>query len=303
MKQISSNLAALALAAIAILLSACAPVLSSENPPLAVEAGADPESWAPVPAGEFLQGQFNHPVTIDYDYEMMVTPVTNRQYAAYLNEGLAAGSIHISGDRLVGYHSGDPFDGYKHETKIDAGDYPYVPLDDPGLRIDYQEGVFTARPGYEDHPVVMVSWFGANAYCSSYGWRLPDELEWEKAARGADGRPFPWGEQFENARVNAYFSRDPFEWTLGKSGDTTPVGFYNGETYQGYETLDSPSPYGLYDMAGNVWEWTGDDHPKQHYRYLRGGSKAEQEFMLRVWMRNSAGPEFMSPNAGFRCAR
>lgn len=288
---------------LALVLVGCAPILSQSNPPLVVDTGIDPECWVLIPAGEFFQGQFDHVKSIDYDYEMMVTDVTNAQFAKYLNSALADGAVKIEGDYLVGYHPGDEFHAYEHEMEIVAGDYPHVALADESFRIDNINGTYVARAGYENHPVVMVSWFGANAFCDYNGWRLPTELEWEKAARGTDGRPFPWGEEFNNAHVNAYFSRDPFEWTLGKAGDTTPVGFYNGQTYEGYQTLDSPSPYGLYDMAGNVWQWTLDDHPDQHYRYMRGGSKAEYEFMLRVWMRNSAGPEYMSPNVGFRCVR
>lgn len=118
--------------------------------------------------------------------------------------------------------------------------------------------MFGVKPGYENHPMTLVTWFGAQAYCAFYGWRLPSELEWEKAARGTDNRPFPWGYEIGPENVNFYASRDPFERLAGKQGDTTPVGFYNGRVYDGYQTADSPSPYGLYDMAGNVWQWTGD---------------------------------------------
>jgi formylglycine-generating enzyme required for sulfatase activity len=175
-------------------------------------------------------------------------------------------------------------------------------LEEQDLRLNYNDQTFTSMSGYENHPMVQVTWFGAKGYCEFYDWRLPSEVEWEKAARGTDNRPFPWGDEIERNNANFYSSRDLFE-KLGKQGDTTPVGFYNGNTYEGYETLDSPSPYGAYDMAGNVWQWTSDDYDNQHYRYLRGGSNATYEYNLRVWTRNSAGPEYYSPSAGFRCVR
>ena len=150
--------------------------------------------------------------------------------------------------------------------------------------------------------MVLVTWFGAKAYCEFYGWRLPTENEWEKAGRGSDGRPFPWGDEIALNNANYYSSHDLFE-KLSGSYSTTPVGYYNGRTYDGYETLDSPSPCGAYDMAGNVWQWTADVYESTHYRYLRGGSKADYAYNLRVWMRNSAGPDYASPNVGFRCVR
>ena len=162
---------------------------------------------------------------------------------------------------------------------------------------------FPAKPGYEHHPMVTVTWFGAKAYCQAYGWRLPTEAEWEKAARGTDGRPCPWGEEISPANANFYSSHDPYEASLGKQGDTTPVGFYSGSTYDGFQAVDTPSPFGLYDMAGEVWQWTADIHAGVHYCYLRGGSKANCGVDLRVWVRNSAGADFHSPNVGFRCAR
>lgn len=273
------------------------------EPPPVVETGIDPETWVRIPAGEFLMGLHEHETLMDYDYETMVTDVTNAQYARYLNEALAAGSIEIVNDQVIGFYPGDKFHAHEHEEEIPAGDYVQLPLDDEGLRLDFDGQSFAPKPGYEDHPMVLVSWFGARGYCEFYGWRLPSEIEWEKAARGGDARPFPWGDEIARNNANYYSSHDVFEKIWGGAGGTTPVGFYNGKTYDGYETLDSPSPYGLYDMAGNVWQWTGDVYENQHYRYMRGGSKENYGYNLRVWTRNSAGPSYYSPSVGFRCAR
>jgi formylglycine-generating enzyme len=288
---------------VSFLLSACGnPALSATQLP-PIDTGVDPENWALIPSGEFLMGLHSHPTPVDYDYEMMVTHVTNAQYAAYLNEVVAAGLVSFAGQAVVGYYPGDLFHGHRHEEEIAAGEYVHIPLDDAGLRLTYDGLSFQPQPGYENHPMVMVTWFGAKSYCESNGWRLPTEVEWEKAARGTDGRPFPWGEEIERNQANHYSSHDIFEKVAGGLGDTTPVGFYNGSTYLDYQTIDSASPYGLYDMAGNVWQWTGDVYEGAHYRYMRGGSKENYAYNLRVWTRNNATPVYYSPNVGFRCAR
>ncbi len=285
----------------AILLVSCATIdLNSALPKY--ETGVDPEAWAQIPAGEFLFGQHEDEVTTSA-YEIMITDVTTTQYADFVNEALAAGSVKIDGDRIVGFYPGDEFRGVKHEERIDAGDWIFIPLDDPSQRLEFDGSAFTAQPGYENHPMTMVSWFGAWAYCGFYGWRLPTEVEWEKAARGEDARPFPWGEEIQRSNANFYASRDPFEDMSSFGSRTTPVGFFNGSTYDGYTTLDSASPYGLYDMAGNVWQWTGDVYEGMHYRFMRGGSKDTYEMDLRAWARNNATPTYFSPGVGFRCAR
>ena len=293
----------LPLLAIGFFVAACGPV--DLNAPLPFyETGVDPQAWALVPAGAFLSGQHNDPASLDYDYEIMVTDVTVAQYATYLNQALADGVLRVNDEQIVGFYPGDTFRGVKHEVEIAAGDYLFVPLDDPAARFTFDGTAAAARPGYENHPMTLVSWFGARGYCEYYGGRLPTELEWEKAARGPDDdRPFPWGYDIARTNANAYASRDPFE-DMGAFGSrTTPVGFYNGRTYDGYATLNSASPYGLYDMAGNVWQWTGDVYEGQHYRYLRGGSKDTYEMDLRLWVRNNATPTYVSPGVGFRCAR
>jgi formylglycine-generating enzyme required for sulfatase activity len=265
--------------------------------------GVDPESWVTIPAGGFLSGQFDHPATIDYSYRVMITDVTVLQYVLFLNTALADGTLKIKGNQLVGFYPGDEFHGYKHEVEIPAAEYVFIPMDDPASRVIFNGSSFQVLKGYENHPMTNVSWFGARGYCEYNNYRLPTELEWEKAARGSlDNRPFPWGEEIARNNANYYTSRDPFEDMNAYGSRTSPVGFYNGQSYAGYSTLNSASPYGLYDMAGNVWQWTGDVYAGQSYRYLRGGSKDTHDMDLRIWVRNSAVPTYYSPDVGFRCA-
>jgi formylglycine-generating enzyme required for sulfatase activity len=288
---------------ITALLSACA--LVDLNAPLpSFVTGVDPQAWVTIPAGGFFQGQAAVPATIDHSYEIMVTDVTVAQYVDFLNAALADGTLEIKGDQVVGFYPGDAFHGVKHEIEIPAANYIFVPLNDPASRFSFDGKTFSVLPGYGNHPMTNVSWFGARGYCDYFGSQLPSEVEWEKAARGSmDDRPFPWGEQIARNNANFYTSRDPFEDMATFGSRTSPVGFYNGKTYDGYTTLDSASPYGLYDMAGNVWQWTADVYEGQHYRYLRGGSKDTYDMDLRIWVRNNATPTYTSPGVGFRCVR
>lgn len=283
------------------ILTACAP--ADLNAPMPIyDTGIDPDAWAQIPAGEFYFGQHEE-IQSTPAFEIMVTNVTAKQYADFLNAALADGSITADNSEILGYYPGDEFHGVKHEEQITAGDKLFLPLDDPSQRIHFDGQIFTVQPGYENHPMTMVTWFGAWAYCGYHDWRLPTEKEWEKAARGADNRAFPWGESISRESANFYASRDPFEDMSSFGSRTSPVGFYNGKAYDGYQTLDSASPFGLYDMAGNVWQWTGNVYEGMHYRFMRGGSKDTYEMDLRLWVRNNAAPSYFSPGVGFRCAR
>ncbi|MFH0962649.1 MAG: bifunctional serine/threonine-protein kinase/formylglycine-generating enzyme family protein [Planctomycetota bacterium] len=155
-------------------------------------------------------------------------------------------------------------------------------------------------PGLGQHPVVEVTWFDAAAYAEWAGKRLPTEREWEKAARGTDGRLWPWGNHWDPTRCN--WGENPFR-VDGKPG-TSPVGHFE----------EDRSPYGCRDMAGNVLEWTSDWYDRyffgyaqnpdfgQKYKVLRGGSwQSMSKEYLRTSKRSRALPGSRG-QYGFRCA-
>jgi formylglycine-generating enzyme required for sulfatase activity len=231
----------------------------------------DGSAMVSVPAGEFLMGSESgypnerpvHRVFVEA-FALAQHPVTNAQYKRFMRE---------TGHRV-----------------------PY--LDDPRAETDnWDRDQRTYPAGHEQHPVVLVSWHDALAYCEWAGGRLPTEAEWEKAARGSlDGKLYPWGDEVDPSLAN-YDNRD----------GTTTVGSY------------PPNGYGLYDMAGNVWEWVADWYDAKYYtrsphqnpqgpekgtvRVLRGGAWLLFPQFCRVAYRFRNSPDFRFNLIGFRLAR
>ena len=164
--------------------------------------------------------------------------------------------------------------------------------------------------GAEKHPVVLVSWNDAQAFCKWAGKVLPTDLQWEKSARGIDGRRWPWGSTWNRDNCNSaswWAKKDLFEekewrewWDnvfgkelSGKKIMTTPVGQFGIEP-----------PYGCVDSAGNVWEWCEDFYDEQKFRQvLRGGAWYLRLHYVACSIRNGDEPDVRNSSIGFRCAR
>jgi formylglycine-generating enzyme required for sulfatase activity len=166
----------------------------------------------------------------------------------------------------------------------------------------YAEFCNWGKSGRDDHPMNCVDWSQTQAYCDWVGKRLPAEKEWEKAARGTDGRKYPWGNAaFGKAGLVANIADESAkarfpDWKTAAGYDdgyvgTAPVGNYPA----------GASPYGALDMVGNVWEWVADEFGDG--RGLRGGSWLNSARTARSSYRDSYDPDFRSYNVGFRCAQ
>jgi iron(II)-dependent oxidoreductase len=236
-------------------------------------------AMALIAEGDFVMGSNNGPDDEKPEYRvfvksffMDVLPVSNDDFAKFLNA------------RGLKNHLGESF----------------YDDDDRDARIHQQHSLWQADLGYVTHPVNEVSWLGARDYCAWLNKRLPTEAEWEKAARGTDGRKYPWG----NSRPNN--KRALFGAAYNSS---VPVDAFP----------DGASPYGVLDLSGNQWEWVSSAYRPYPYsaddgrenqnpgpvRSTRGGGHDSSEDEITTTQRGrnlSRNPNAGHHNIGFRCA-
>ncbi len=272
-----------------MLLVACAqtpPAAPAYGPGVSRARSTDGAEMIHVPAGKFLMGGTDadpkagddempqHTVYVDA-FWIDRTELTNARYVQFLN--------------TLGGHQGLCGGRDCAETQVGEED----------SHIFFQGGRYLVEGGFEDHPVAEVTWYGAHAYCEWAGARLPAEAEWEKAARGVDGRLYPWGNDVPDCGKAQF----------GDCGGTTvPAGSMPA----------GASPYGVLDMAGNVWEWVADWYDPAYYassparnplgpetglrKAFRGGSWGYPAAFMRVSDRARNRPTYAGFNVGFRCA-
>ncbi len=195
-----------------------------------------------IPGGKFVIGSRNEVLALD-DFWIDQTEVTNAMYARCVAAGICSAPS-----------------GTSSETRA----------------------FYFQNPEFDNHPVVYVSWDDAQAYCNWVGRRLPTGSEWEKAARGTDGRLYPWGDGSPNGGLANYDHQ---------VGDTTAVGSYP----------EGASAYGVLDLAGNVSEWV-DEWQDTGYRVVRGGSWTSDSVGIGAVARYGVTPTRKFSDYGFRCA-
>ncbi len=307
-------------------LKAVAPADANTTPPMPGKDAAGYNLEMPmvrVPAGEFILGSnktdteglrerygFATPIYLDeHPRQKVYLPafmidayeVSNKQFKAFI----------LATDRALPYEWGH--NGYgltmeeaatmdmKRLRDIAANDFKLdmdtTSMSREALMVEMQKEQYKRDP----FPVTGISWYYAHAYCRWKGKRLPTELEWEKAARGPDGLEFPWGNDWDTAITN---TGDDHDWEDG----IAPTGSY---------PLNK-SPYGAYDMAGNVWEWVDDwyqPYPGSTYesenfgekmKVIRGGGGGIGHYALSYFFRGAtrqfAEPVMAGEDVGFRCA-
>jgi len=254
-----------------------------------------------VPAGEFLMGsdpakdedaddheQPQHRVYVS-EFYIGKYPVTNAQFAAFVQD--------------TGYQTIAEKEGWGGIFTVFLKKKKEI----KGANWQHPRGPKSNITKKDDHPVVQISWRDAVVFCqwlsqrTGQPYRLPTEAEWEKAARGTDGRKYPWGNTWNERKLNS---------EEGGPGDTTPVGQYSPS---------SDSPYGAADMSGNVWEWCADWFDEKEYqrrakstvkdpqgpekgtfRVQRGGSFYWDASVSRCSLRDSDTPDFRNMGSGFR---
>jgi formylglycine-generating enzyme required for sulfatase activity len=257
-------------------------------------------------------------------FDMDKYAVTNQQFADFLNLAIHSNprQIFITGGMVYDPGAQILYAATNPESQ------------NAQITYDRTDSLFTVIPGKESYPAIEVTWDGAAAYAFFFGRRLPTEAEWEFAARGnaggagdstftigpdssqtvvtvGFGRLYPWGNTLDPRRCNYLGSGDPFE---GRGRITSsPVGFFNGLSQGGFSTLDGSSPFGVQDMAGDVWQWCEDwygpyRNPQQPpteglYKIIRGGSWNSGPNSVRSDNRSLAPPTAADWAIGFRTVK
>jgi serine/threonine-protein kinase len=255
-----------------------------------------------VPTGNFTMGSDSssfanerpaHTVFLD-SYWIDQTEVTNAMFSTFVDQS--------------GYQTDAEKIGSSYVYNPDSGSSGLV----QGADWQHPLGPDSSLLDLNDHPVVHVSWNDSLAYCEWAGRRLPTEAEWEKAARGTDGRTFPWGNDFNGTLLN---SAD-VNLGAGRGNSSFDDGFQLTSPVGNYPL--GISPYGALDMAGNAWEWVNDWVDEAYYQsppssnpggptsgiyhVVRGGSWHDPQDGQRVTYRGWASPDDKDITLGFRCA-
>ncbi len=298
-----------------------------------------PDDMAYMPDGGFDMGDHwdgysdelpVHTVLLD-SFFISKFETTNQQYCDYLNDANSLSQIKV-------------VSGIVYAFSDSSNSYPYCDTHTSSFysQIDYSGGLFSVRfKGGRDmsnDPMVMVTWYGAVAYCNwrsqqedkeqcydlsnwtcdfnKKGYRLPTEAEWEYAARGGlSGTRFPWGDTITHSQAN-YYSSSSYSY------DVSPTRGYHADWDDGIFPHTSPvgsfsaNGFGLYDIAGNVWEWCNDWYSSTYYsssppnnptgptsgsnRILRGGCWSHDASTSRVASRHIYYPDYRNFNGGFR---
>lgn len=277
-----------------------------------------------IPAGEFVRGSdatdteglqqrygFAAPLFLDEHPKHAVTlpafqidtyEVTNAQYKAFVH---ATQRVPPQIWNEMGYVFTEDQLQKKEEAELRtlATDVFRLDMDTRTMSKDaLLAAMIKQQQAFDNYPAGGMTWFDAYAFCAWRGARLPSEAEWEKAARGADGREYPWGNNWDPKIAGTGDD-------VGQDEGFSPVGSFP----------KSASPYGVHDMAGNVWEWVQDwydAYPKSDYtskdfgkknKVIRGGSGGMGHYAIsyfyRASTRQNAEPEMQSDDVGFRCAK
>jgi formylglycine-generating enzyme required for sulfatase activity len=216
------------------------------------------EQMVGIPGGTYPigsdQGREDEPPA----HQIMLEPfwidryeVTNAQFVTFLQAVLVGRDVRLTGDAAAGTADARVIQGADAVLLMEHTSAPdrrtLVALNDEESRIGIKNGRLIVQPGFERHPVNEVTWNGARAYCAGRGARLPTEAEWEAAARGREGRLYPWGNQPPTAERAVFACR---------SNETEPVG----------SRPAGATPEGIHDLAGNVAEWASTLYRPYPYR-------------------------------------